>query len=163
MSRLDSFIRRLSAQRDGLNYVADRVADVPGCVLELGLGNGRTFDHLRTLFPDRAMFVFERTVAAHPDCIPDSRYLRRGERTEILPGFVAEPPEPIALVHADLGSGRPEIDGPQAKWLGTLLSTHLVGAYVLSDQSLDGIPGLETVPLPETIPSGRYYFYRTAC
>ena len=42
MSRLDSFIRRMSAQRDCLNHVADLLADVEGPVMELGLGNGRT-------------------------------------------------------------------------------------------------------------------------
>ena len=47
MSRLDSFIRRMQAQRDCLNAAAGLIADVPGVVFDLGLGNGRTFDHLR--------------------------------------------------------------------------------------------------------------------
>ena len=70
MSRLDSFIRRVTAQRDCLNAAAVLVRDLPGPVLEFGLGNGRTYDHLRSLLPDRQIFVFERQVAAHPDCIP---------------------------------------------------------------------------------------------
>ncbi|MGH6887075.1 MAG: class I SAM-dependent methyltransferase, partial [Geminicoccales bacterium] len=49
MSRLDSFIRRLEAQRACLDLAAARIADLPGPVLELGLGNGRTYDHLREL------------------------------------------------------------------------------------------------------------------
>ena len=53
MSRLDAFIRRLQAQRTCLGLAADLVAGVPGPVLELGLGNGRTYDHLRELMPDR--------------------------------------------------------------------------------------------------------------
>ena len=57
MSRLDSFIRRLEAQRRCLNHAASAVRAVPGTVLELGLGNGRTFDHLRHLLPGRALFV----------------------------------------------------------------------------------------------------------
>ena len=63
MSRLDSFIRRVSAQRDCLNAAADLIRDVPGPVLEFGLGNGRTYDHLRSLLPERTIFVFERQVA----------------------------------------------------------------------------------------------------
>ena len=53
MSRLDSFIRRLEAQRACLNRAAELIRDIDGFVLELGLGNGRTYDHLRELFPDR--------------------------------------------------------------------------------------------------------------
>ena len=58
MSRLDSFIRRLEAQRACLEYAAGQIRDLPGPVLELGLGNGRTYDHLRELLPEREIFVF---------------------------------------------------------------------------------------------------------
>jgi hypothetical protein len=51
MSRLDSFIRRLTAQRDILNSIVDLVGETQGPVLEFGLGNGRTYDHLRERFP----------------------------------------------------------------------------------------------------------------
>ena len=60
MSRLDSFIRRLEAQRACLGFVAGQIRDVAGPVLEFGLGNGRTYDHLRELLPERDIFVFER-------------------------------------------------------------------------------------------------------
>ena len=53
MSRLDSFIRRLEAQRACLNQAAALIVGLDGAVLELGLGNGRTYDHVRELFPDR--------------------------------------------------------------------------------------------------------------
>ncbi len=66
MSRLDSFIRRLEAQRACLNWAAELIDGLDGFALELGLGNGRTYDHLRSLFPDRAIYVCERQVAAHP-------------------------------------------------------------------------------------------------
>lgn len=48
MSRLDSVIRRLEAQRACLGFAADLIEGrgggdrVDGVVLELGLGNGRT-------------------------------------------------------------------------------------------------------------------------
>ena len=51
MSRLESFIRRMQAQRDCINLAAELVADVPGVVWEFGLGNGRSFDHLRENCP----------------------------------------------------------------------------------------------------------------
>ena len=46
-------IRRLEAQRACLASAAEIVENLPGPFLELGLGNGRTYDHLRELAPDR--------------------------------------------------------------------------------------------------------------
>ena len=86
MSRLDSVIRRLRAQRDCLDVSVRLVADVPGPVLEFGLGNGRTYDHLRTLFPDREIFVFDRRIAAHPDCVPDAAHMLLGDFDDIIFG-----------------------------------------------------------------------------
>ncbi len=85
MSRLDSFIRRLEAQRACLEYAVGLVRELPGPVLELGLGNGRTYDHLRQLCPEREIHVFERKVAAHPDCIPEPSRLWLGAIGETLP------------------------------------------------------------------------------
>ena len=58
MSRLDSFIRRMTAQRDILNHICDTVKELEGPVLELGLGNGRTYDHLRERFPEQVIPVY---------------------------------------------------------------------------------------------------------
>src|SRR5260370_42633198 len=84
MSRLDSFIRRLEAQRACLDRAAQLIRGLGGDVLELGLGNGRTYDHLRTLLPDRDIFVCERQVMAHPDCVPPSHMLLLGDMRETL-------------------------------------------------------------------------------
>ena len=52
LSRLDSFIRRLEAQRACLNATPAWIEGLAGPILELGLGNGRTYDHLRRLHPE---------------------------------------------------------------------------------------------------------------
>ena len=65
MSRLDSVIRRLAAQRACLEAAARLIAELPGPVLEVGLGNGRTFDHLREILPGREIFALDRRIAAH--------------------------------------------------------------------------------------------------
>ena len=85
MSRLDSFIARMQAQRDCLNFLKPKIDAVPGPILEVGLGNGRTYDHLRDLFPGRDIYVFERKVAAHPDCVPPDDRLFLGEAREAIP------------------------------------------------------------------------------
>src|ERR671914_288874 len=105
MSRLDSFIRRLEAQRACLGYAAGQIRDLPGPVLELGLGNGRTYDHLRELLPKREIFVFEREVKAHPDCIPDAMHLILGDVRATLPEAGRRLPGPAALAHLDVGTG----------------------------------------------------------
>ena len=67
VSRLDSFIRRLEAQRACLDHAADLIRGRDGAVLELGLGNGRTYDHLRELFGGRATkpMMRERSASTH--------------------------------------------------------------------------------------------------
>jgi len=162
MSRLDSFIRRMSAQRDCLNAAPTLIAHVHGPVLELGLGNGRTFDHLRGLFPDREIFVFDRVLTAHPDCVPDAAHFFLGELEETLPRAAARLGRTCALAHADLGSGRPERDARTVAVLGPGLESLVrPGGVILSDQRLDR-PAFAPLPLPPGVAEGRYHLYRVS-
>jgi hypothetical protein len=117
MSRLDSFIRRLEAQRACLELAAARIAGLPGPALELGLGNGRTYDHLRALLPEREIFVFEREVNAHPDCIPDAAHLILGDVRATLPQARRLLPGKAALAHSDVGTGDAAANAELAAWL----------------------------------------------
>src|SRR5205814_1894331 len=65
MSRLDSFIRRITAQRATLDHICSLIGHFDGPVLELGLGNGRTYDHLRERLPGRRIIAFDRALVAH--------------------------------------------------------------------------------------------------
>ena len=160
MSRLDSFIRRMTAQRECLNEAAPQIADLPGVILELGLGNGRTYDHMRTLFPERDIYVFERKVAAHPDCIPDDDHVFLGEVVDRLPDAVARLGRTAALVHSDIGSGRPETDVILFGRLVPLLNSLVrPGGLVLSDQKLPA-DDWQSLPLPEGVAAERYFMYR---
>lgn len=160
MSRLDSAIRRLVAQRSCLDMAAGLIRDVPGPVLELGLGNGRTYDHLRTLFPERGIFVFDRHVAAHPDCIPDDTHMIIGDVMQTLPGALSRVGARAAMVHSDIGSGDKTESQRQAGALVRLLGPLLApGAIVVSDQDM-AMAGWPEVALPEGIAPRRYYLYR---
>ena len=99
MSRLDSFIRRLQAQRACIDAAAEAIAGLEGPVFELGLGNGRTYDHLRDRLPDREIYVFERQVAAHPACVPDEEHLFLGDIHETLPAALPRFEGRVALIH----------------------------------------------------------------
>jgi hypothetical protein len=160
MSRLDSFIRRLEAQRACLDIAAAHIADLPGPVLELGLGNGRTFDHLRGLLPEREIFVFEREVNAHPDCIPDPGHLILGDLRMTLPQAGRHLPGPAALVHSDIGTGDPARNAAVASWLADALPPLLADrAWVVSDQPLAARALTPQTP-PRGIVRDRYFLYR---
>lgn len=166
MSRLDSFIRRLSAQRDCLNHAARLVAAVPGPVLELGLGNGRTYDHLCRRLPKREIFVFDRRVAALVGAVPDSEHIILGEFRDTLPGALARIGAPAALVHGDFGSADDAADRALAAWLGAALPPLLApGAIVVTDQPVPPVPPVpkvawQPVALPDGLQPGRYFISR---
>jgi hypothetical protein len=160
MSRLDSFIRRMEAQRACLNQAAGLIADLPGPVLELGLGNGRTYDHLREILPSRRIFVFERLVQAHPDCIPPAAELFLGDFRETLPGALARMERRAALVHADYGAGTPDyVTGMAAFLASTLPRLVAPGALIVSDYPIE-VDGWAALPLPDGIHPDRYFIRR---
>ncbi len=160
MSRLDSAIRRLEAQRDCLTLAASLIGEMPGNVLELGLGNGRTYDHLRTQMPEREIFVFERHIAAHPDCIPDDDHAFVGDFSDTVPRAFSRLGAASVLAHCDTGSGDSGATRAQADWLGPQVDPLLVpGAIVVSDQALT-VPGWAALKIPENVAPGRYHMYR---
>jgi hypothetical protein len=160
MSRLDSFIRRLEAQRACLAEAVRLVDGVEGFVLELGLGNGRTYDHLREICAARAIYVFDRQVLAHPDCIPPADHLFLGEILETLPQARARLGAGAALVHTDVGTGDEASNRRLAAALAPLIRGIMrTGGVVISDQQMTA-PGLAPVPLPEGVKPGRYFINR---
>lgn len=161
MSRLDTVIRRLEAQRSCLNQAADQLRDRVGPILELGLGNGRTYDHLRSLFPGREIYVFEREVAAHPDCRPEPEYLFLGPMQETLIVAAEKLGSSAILAHADIGFGDAAATERNVVSLGPKIAPLLqTGGLVICDQSLDRFDGLTPIPLPADVEPGRYHVYR---
>jgi hypothetical protein len=162
MSRLDSFIARMEAQRDCLNFLADEVRTLPGPILEIGLGNGRTYDHLRTLFPRRDIYVFERKVAAHPDCIPPDDRLFLGEAREAIPRAAKLLGACAALIHTDLGTGDHQANMAMGIWLGPALDGLAApGSYILANQPLT-VTRWTRLPEPPGVARDRYFLYRVA-
>ena len=127
-------------------------------MLELGLGNGRTYDHLRERLPGRAIFVFEREVRAHPASTPPVERLFLGDLADTLPQ--ATLPAPAVLVHSDIGTG----DADANRALAGLVASHLPrllapGAIVLGDQAFAN-PGWTPLAEPPGVAVGRYFLYR---
>ncbi|MFS8046172.1 class I SAM-dependent methyltransferase [Rhizobium sp. BR 314] len=157
MSRLDSFIRRLSAQRDILNTVANDVRMIEGPVLELGLGNGRTFDHLRELFPDRRIIAFDRAANAYGPSMPSADNLILGEIKDTARNFIGAE---ASLVHADIGTGYEDKDAVTLTWLPQIMAGTLrAGGLAICGLPLDHAD-LQLLPLPDSVKEGRYFIYR---
>lgn len=160
MSRLDSFIRRLQAQRACLDHAVRLIVDLPGPVVEIGLGNGRTYDHLRCLLPDRPIYVFERRVDPHPACRPPDEFLFVGDIARTLPTALGRMRRRAVLVHADIGCGDPEVTARNARKLARYLPAIVApGAVIVSDQPLEA-RWTEPLPLPDGVEPGRYHLYR---
>jgi hypothetical protein len=160
MSRLDSFIRRLQAQRACLNAAVGQLQDQPGPVLEIGLGNGRTYDHLREICGDRRIYVFDRQVAAHPDCIPPKEDLFLGDFGETLPRAAAQLGTGAALLHLDCGTGDAEANRQLVEsMMESLLRLTWPGSILVSDQEISH-DNFDALPLPAEVKPGRYHMLR---
>lgn len=150
----------MTAQRDCLDAAAALIGDTPGIVLELGLGNGRTYDHLRERLPGREIFVFDRQIGAHPDCIPDADHFFLGDIEAQLPLARARLGRSAALIHSDVGTGDKSRNARLVAVLAPLLADMLLpSGVVIADQEM-AQPGWQVLPLPPGVPSGRYFLYR---
>lgn len=157
MSRLDSMLRRLSAQRDGLNWAAARIKGQPGDVLDLGLGNGRTYDHLREILPERRIWVIDRVLKCHPSCVPPEQDFLEGEAEQMLRKLDDQGVR-IALAHYDFGFGVEAEDIAEAARLSSSIADVMQpGGLIVSGQPL---VGFEALSGPDTIAPDRYKFYR---
>jgi len=160
MSRLDSFIARMQAQRDCLNFLKPAIDGLKGPLLEVGLGNGRTYDHLRLLFPGRDIYVFERKVAAHPDCIPPDNRLFLGDANESIPRAAKQLGASACFIHTDLGTGDHDANVAMGRWLGPALDALAArGAYILANQPLE-VAHWHRQPDPPGVPKDRYFLYK---
>lgn len=160
MSRLDSFILRMQAQRACIDEVATESVAMGGLILELGLGNGRTYDHLRHRFPGRSIYVFDREVAAHPDCVPPPDLMRLGDFRQTLPAFLELHRGSAVFINADVGSADKAASVYLANELAPALRDILApGAWLACDQ-LVYCAGLQRLAMPRGDFGDHYHFYR---
>ena len=164
MSRLDSFIRRMLAQRACLNWAAEAVAGIAGPVLELGLGNGRTYDHLRELLPEREIYVFERAmrsfVRAHAKSLPPEEFLILGDIEHTLISAASRLPAKAALAHNDLGTSDARAYEALASRMGVLLKPLMAPEGIIVSNVILQVPGLISLDTPPEVKPGRYFIYR---
>ena len=159
MSRLDSAIRRLTSQKIALEWAARKAIRMNGVILELGLGNGRTYDHLREILPNREIYVFEREIAAHPDCIPEENFQFLGDFRDSLPRAKKRLGANSVLAHLDIGTGEKRASQQLAEQIGPLvLGLMKRESIIVSDQELTTWSYMRIDP-PLNIPRDRIFIY----
>src|SRR6478672_3291509 len=160
LTRLEKLLYRLEAQHAVLAWAFEQIAGRDGVVFELGLGKGRTFDHLRRHLPERQIWVFERDVDAIPDCRPDPAYLIEGDMAATLPAAAQRFKGQVVLAHSDVGSFDHARNEATAKLVSAALPPALApGGLVLSDLPLS-LRGATRLPLPPAARQDRYFIYR---
>lgn len=159
MSRLDIFIARMVSQRACIDHAAALTADMTGPVFELGLGNGRTYHHMREVMPNRDIFVFERAVASHPDSTPPDDMLILGDVHQTLPQALDRFGPTASLIHADLGGHNLEKNDAFARAISPLVEPLLAqgGLMVSSDRMY--FDRLSEQELPADAVQGRCFIY----
>ncbi|SFT34306.1 class I SAM-dependent methyltransferase [Sedimentitalea nanhaiensis] len=159
-SRLDLFIDRMVSQRACLDYAISETAGMGGPIYELGLGNGRTYHHIRNRVTGRDILVFERAVASHPDSTPPPELTVLGEVTDTLPATLAQRGAVASLIHADLGGHNRAKNDAFARLISPLVEPLLApgGLMVSSDRMY--FDALEELPLPTGAVPERCFVYR---
>jgi hypothetical protein len=161
VTRLDSAIRRLTAQRALLDWAAGDTRGRPGLILELGLGNGRTYDHLRDRLPGRDIWAFELKPAAHPDSTPPADRLVVGDMLDTLPPFLKRfGPGCAAFIHADIGTGVEERNRRFAQALSPLVEPLLAKDAILAADQAMTLPNCRDISGETALTEGRYFVYR---
>ncbi len=160
MSRLDLFIDRMVSQRACLDFAIDATADMTGPVFELGLGNGRTYHHMRERIEGRDIFVFERAIAAHPDSLPPEDLTILGDVNETLVAALDRFGPAASLIHADLGGHNREKNDIFARSISPVIEPLLAegGLMVSSDRMY--FETLNELALPEGAVEGRCFIYQ---
>ena len=160
VSRLDVFIDRMVSQRACLDFAIAETALMPGPVFELGLGNGRTYHHMRERVDGRDIYVFERAVASHPESPPPENRTILGDVTQTLPAALERFGATASLIHADLGGHDLTKNDLFARKLSPLVEPLLAkgGLMVSSDRMyFDDLP---EIALPTGAVEGRCFIYR---
>jgi hypothetical protein len=162
MDALSRMLARLQTQRACLDEAVLAVASLPGHVLEVGLGKGRTYDRLRTLFPQRAIYAFDRELHCPVRLRPPDAQLLLGDFRESLPAAFERLGESAALAHVDLGTEDFARDCALAAEIAPLLDRLLLpGAVVLGDRPM-AQAGWTALPHPAAEAAFAYYLYRKA-
>lgn len=159
-SRLERMINRLTTQRNFLSHGLALIADLPGPILEFGLGKGRTYDFLRRHAKGRRIIAFDREIHCPPDCVPAPEDLVLGDFHDTVPGARDRIGDRAALVHFDVGSEDLAADAALQAWLSAAVEPLVAeGGVVISDRAMSN-PRWRRLAAPPGANDGGHFMYR---
>lgn len=129
----------------------------PGPILDLGLGAGRTYDHLCALFPDRAVFAFDFAVNAALEVLPSADQFVVGDIRDTLPFALPRIGAPAALIHNDLGLGDGLFNETVAAWLAPAIEGVARADAIVVTSFLLPFKRFAEHALPPGVATGRYH------
>lgn len=160
MTRLDLFIARMVSQRACIDHALALTAEMAGPVYELGLGNGRTFDHIRANVKRRDIYVFERAVASNPASTPSDEQLVLGDVFETLPMMLAKHGPIASFAHADLGGHNLKKNDEFARAISPSIEAVLAPGGIMVSSDAMYFEKLVELPRPEGAMEGRAFTYQ---
>jgi trans-aconitate methyltransferase len=154
---LERTLYRLRAQYATLGEALAGLSATPGKVWEIGLGKGRSYDHLRRALPQAEIFAFDRQRVSVPDCTPPDHRMVLGALDKTLPELAAAHAGQVVLAHVDLGIDPPgeETRAALERWLPVALAP---GGLVAAGTLLD-LAGARRLAAPEAAAAGGYALY----
>lgn len=157
---LDRMLARLTTQRACLDFAAVQIATLPGPILELGLGKGRTYDRIRRTMPDRVVLAFDNDIHCPITLRPPSDNLFLGDFRDTLPAALDRLGRTAAMVHADIGSEDRERDTHLAADIAPLIAPLVIdNGVVLSDRHLPLGPRWQSLELPRDAKQARWPYF----
>lgn len=160
MTRLDLFIARMVSQRACIDHALALTAHMEGPVFELGLGNGRTFDHIRANVMERDIFVFERAVASNPSSTPREDQLVLGDVFETLPMMLAKHGPIASFAHADLGGHNLKKNDEFARAISPAIEAVMAPGGIMVSSDVMYFEKLVELPRPDGAVEGRAFTYQ---
>jgi hypothetical protein len=160
-SFLERLIVRMNTQRETLERVFQlNDGNVDGLILEVGLGSGRVYDHLRCQYPKNRIVAFDFKVDTRPEYSPKPEDTILGDIKETLPNFAAQNPNAVGLIHLDIG----DHDHTKATLYYNSLAFHInfmtkKTACILADRKIE-LDGWENIDLSNLTRQWSYYAIR---
>ena len=148
------------AQRDCLDFAARKIDAMAGPVLELGLGNGRTYDHIKQIMPDRDIYVFDRNVKPFASCRPPKNKIFMGDVTTTLIQAARLLGKTAVLAHYDVATTNEEESRKLAAQVSPLLHKLMLPDALVVSSVVMPFRQWSVVSLPASVKTGRYFIYK---
>lgn len=148
-SYLDETIALVRTQIAILDAATKAVEAIEGPAIDVGLGNGRTYSHLRECMPQRDIYTFDTELKAATASVPPADHLILGDIRETMPFVLKRMQKRAVLLHCDISTGDPTANLARESWLSSCLAEVAAGGALVISRLLLKAPYFEPVDIAE--------------